>query len=469
MKESNFAVRRTEEVPEDAIVISEDDFEPDAPAKEPSFALTKVNKPPRPDSKRMETTKTENFSDLFDEEPDATRSSGIYESFSTPQELQQYEVVEAMTFPTANGLEMGISVAKKPERTGSESNEDCVLVFEDTDLGVGYGSFDGLGGEGKKGSGALASAKVAEVLPNYLIEENHRINSSSAEEAFNKLPLVKFDETLNEPVSAKAQEYSELDPAIRKKAVVVAEAFIKANKDIVETGGKTTACFTLVHTTEDGRRFAITANVGDGGALLRRANGEVNLLTKEDSLLNEMQAIGLINDARLQEMKTAPTTPFKLFEVQQNFETLNAKPAIRKQFQKLGALTDEMLKEMQTEPGKLFTLKIEMSYNKLKSSNSKALGDSSITAPRISITEMQPGDEIYNVTDGILDFYEDETGDLDVKSIEGALNRGTTLKERIDSVREIAGIRSKLIAIDDAKTKDTDDSAISGVRYAEAA
>ena len=65
MKESNFAVRRTEEVPEDAIVISEDDFEPDAPVKEPSFALPKVNKPPRPDKKRSEAIKNESLSDSF--------------------------------------------------------------------------------------------------------------------------------------------------------------------------------------------------------------------------------------------------------------------------------------------------------------------------------------------------------------------------------------------------------------------
>lgn len=424
MKDQDFAAQRIESIPKNVTIVSEDDFESDEPVKEPSFNLPKVSKPPRPDmKKRPEATKTESLSDLFDNEPDAVRSSGVHESFSTPQEMQEFEIVEAMTFPTANGLEGGVTLQKKRERTGGEKNEDCVLAFEDKDLGAGYGSFDGLGSEGKKGAGALASAKAVEVLPMHLIETYQKLNDTKISEDFEKLSLITLDANLNQAITATPEAYKHLEPAVMKKAIAVSEALKKTNEDVKNTGGKTTACFTLMHTSEDGKRYAITANIGDSGAILRRTDGSVSIITKEDAALPQMIEAGAIPQAELAKMKADPNG-YKL--------------------------------------GGKFT------YNKLKLTNTQALGSSEAT-PRITITEMQPGDEIYNVTDGILDFFENEEGDTDIESIKNVLNKGGSLKERMESLREVADARSKVAALDEDSSKVSDDSAISAIRYAEAA
>ena len=337
--------------------------------------------------------------------------------------MQEFEIVEAMTFPTANGLEGGVTLQKKRERTGGEMNEDCVLAFEDKDLGAGYGSFDGLGSEGEKGAGALASAKAVEVLPGHIIETYQKLQDGNTREDFNKLSLIVLDQEKNQAVTAKPEAYSHLEPSVMKKAIAISEALKKTNEEVKTTGGKTTACFTLMHTSEDGKRYAITANIGDSGAILRRVDGSVSVITKEDAALPQMIEAGAIPEAELKKMKADP---------------------------------------------KGYKLGGKFTYNKLKLMNTQALGSDEAT-PRITITEMQQGDEIYNVTDGILDFFEDENDETDIESIKNVLNKGASLKERMEGLREVADARSKVASLDKDSSKVSDDSAISAIRYAEAA
>ena len=376
--------------------------------------------------KPLEATADDDVMELADADlEDVDEASEVREKLKIPFEIQKEKLVEAQTFRSSNGIEGGISLQKKRERTDADLNQDCVLIYEDEMLGTGYGVFDGLGGEGEKSSGAFASAKAVEVLPRHLEEAHRNILGSTVRKEFAKLSLIKLNEKTQEAETAKAEDYITADLEVMKKAVAIREALKRSNEDVRETEGKTTACFTLMHTTKDGKRFAITANIGDGGAILRRKDGSISMLTKEDGALTMYIEKGFLGPSRLELMKAEPTKEFDI-------------------------------------AGKMVT------YDYLKRANTQVLGSSIGVEPRITITELEDGDEVFNVTDGILDFFEDENGDFDQEALRGAL-KGKTLQERINRLREIADVRSKIKKTEKGALKDTDDMAIAAMGYAKAA
>jgi serine/threonine protein phosphatase PrpC len=337
------------------------------------------------------------------------------ETLPPTSEIQKMRTVPAVIIPAKRGLVGGITMSAKRNRPADELNEDCVLAFDDAELGTGYGSFDGLGGEG---NGARASETAVHVLPEYLKQAYHTMNAELVSDLFSKLSLIKPNPQTGIPEAVNADTSTEVE--IMKKSVAISEALKRTNKDVIASKGKTTACFTLIHTTPERKRFAITANVGDGGAILRRADGSLVLLTKEDSALSEAIEEGLISEHDLGEMKKDP-----------------------RGYKVKGA-----------------------TYELLKRANSQALGKKEIR-PKITITELSVGDEIYNVTDGILDFYENESGDFDLSKVKVIFDQKPTFKERIDGLREIAEIISK--SLEKSALKTADDSAITAIQYKEVA
>ncbi|MFA5130334.1 MAG: protein phosphatase 2C domain-containing protein [Patescibacteria group bacterium] len=343
--------------------------------------------------------------------------SDVHDKFS-PEMLQKEEVVEAVTFKPFNGVELGITLEKKRGRQEKgELNQDSVLLFEDPEIGEGVGVFDGLGKTKGDASGALASAKATEVLPQHLREAFHGMNVAQISEQFSKLSFAAYDAKNQKAISATAETYAGIDPEVMKRAVAIAEAFQRVNDDVKETGGETTACFTLKYTTKDGKHFSITVNVGDSGAILRKKNGEVSLITKPDKPIPQLIEMGRLTPELLQQMREKPTEVV----------------AFGKSYEALTRLTTQSL------------------GTKIK--------------PVFTIMELEAGDEVHNVSDGVLDFNVDENDELDLQLIKAALN-AESYPERINRLREHSGLRSKIKASEDNDFKDTDDISDAAIRIA---
>lgn len=358
---------------------------------------------------------------------DEDRASGEYTIREKPEAgiLQKEDVVEAIEFKSFNGIEGAISMQKKKGRGPEERNEDNVVIFEDPEIGTGYGVCDGLGEEKE---GDAASKKVEEIL-------GQRIEEAYADTPETEAGLKAVAETLSfvgeennkvnlldsEKSAEEIERLASSDPEILRKTIALSNALKRTNQDVVETGGKTTVCFTLIHRTKNGKRFAITANIGDSGAVLRKKDGTVYKITKEDSSLNEAIERGIIPPKELEKMKAEPST---------------------------------------------YAYQGRVTYEYLKRANSQALGGE-LVEPTFKITELEGGDEIYHVTDGVLDFFETKELDTDTKGLSEAL-RGETLKERIDRLREVTNQRMKIAEGDEEAFKDTDDIAIATIRIPEA-
>jgi serine/threonine protein phosphatase PrpC len=280
---------------------------------------------------------------------------------------------------------------------------------------------DGLGGEGND---AIASEKLAAVLPNRLTEAYNGLRTASPDE------LLKYAESLSiitrDPETgalAHAKDASQkrtalfanLYPEITRKATAISRALQAANEDVIASGGKTTVSFSVIHTEEDGGIFAITANIGDSGTLVRRANGDVETITMEDNLLDQLIEGGFLSAELLEQMKKEPTKQFAI-------------PRLPKSF----------------------------SYVDIKRTMVHALGGKSVE-PRISVTELQKGESVIALTDGYLDFLEHE-GELDLEAVKGALKENDPVA-RMNRLREITGVRYRLQKQDGENLKELDDMA----------
>lgn len=334
--------------------------------------------------------------------------------------LQKERAIEARQFELIDGVEAAFTMHKGDKRGDEEPNEDCVRIFEDPEFGVVGGVFDGLGGEG---NGALASAKASEVLLARMrnaLETVRDLNPSVLELVLvPEVHLVVRDGKTGELAHAKKEEqiitssYIDVDPAIAKKAIALSSALKAINHDVKATNGKTTACVSMIHTTEDGRRFSITANIGDSGALRRKSDGSIERMTIEDSALDGLMEAGVI--------------------------------------------TPELFKEMRENPDKDFTFgRTARTYRQLRLMNTQALGADKVS-PRITIEELEEGDELVMLTDGYLDFLEHE-GELDTDAIKGAMNEKDPVS-RLNRLTEITKVMERIQVSEGSNLKKPDDKA----------
>ena len=358
--------------------------------------------------------------DLIDEEPDSSHFvSGTYEKGRIEAGmLQTEEVVEAERVLMSDGVDVAIALAKKEGRQeNGERNEDNVLVYESPDLGLMTGVMDGLGGvQERRNAAADASAVVESHLPNYAESFLRELSDSEVSDVLKGIRFTKIGEQGPEATSDADRDsiLGSADPIIQKKIASIVKALEKVNDDVTETGGKTTACITTIHTMDDGRRFAITANIGDSGAFKRSADGNLQEITREDSLLNELLAEGYITTEKIQEMRSDPKVTFKL--------------------------------------GK------EMSYQALKMTNTRGLG-SSTADPSISLVELKPGDSIVLATDGSIDFFEDQDRQETDMDVLRATLHGDKAEEQADNLFEVTRNRQKL-ADKEGSYKKNDDIAL---------
>lgn len=276
------------------------------------------------------------------------------------------------------GVMMGKDEGKRP---GAERGEDMFLADKETGL---TGVFDGLGGEGEKGSGANASGISALFAPSL-----YKIVSGAAE----KLPASKLNDELSKvadgqasfehpsEVAAKKKEiggaWAKQPVEIQREIVTLYKTVQKLSEKTGETKGMTTVTLGKTVKLADGRMYEIVANVGDSGATRVDAEGRAHDITNEDSAVDQAVSMGFLTRKQSEDPNFNVVLP--------GGTTRTVAQLRRAMYQALGM------------PG-------------------------TIVVPRISVIEMRPGDKIVYATDGIRDEIADAGGNFDAKRAADILN-----------------------------------------------
>lgn len=298
---------------------------------------------------------------IFEEEPDASDVSGKVEraSAETRGEWQKMEQVKGRieAFDDKGELSVHFDMRKdQDKRPGDEPGEDMFLADKKTGL---TGVFDGLGGEG---GGDKASAKAAEMAPTRyeevlaLLKKDPKQLEALGSAMIEKQAGLAHPSMRDRMVEAGKKMWSSLPDALKVQMVALYETVGKLNGDVRATKGLTT--LTLGKTVElpDGRMFEVVANVGDSGAFKVRADGSASELTQEDSTLDQALSMGLLTPEEAQDPDHLVTLPG------------GAKAPV----------------------------------SKLRAGMYQALGGE-LDSPRISVTEIRPGEKVVYVTDGVRD------------------------------------------------------------------
>lgn len=355
--------------------------------------------------------------------PPSARKAEMEARAAKIAELQLERVVEAQTVRLVDGIQATYTMEKSEKRADTERGEDAVFTYEDPEIGPMAGVADGLG-ENNSGNGKFASEKIIAILPEQITRAYNELRDIPAEklrEATGMLSIVTRNAENGKlalaetPEQKRSEIFFNLYPEIARKALAISNALKVANEDVRASGGKTTFSFSVIHMEEDGGKFAITANIGDSGTILQRVNGSVELVTIEDSALNQ------------------------LIEME--------------------AIDAELLAQMRREPTKKFSVPKygQLSYEYLKRANTQALGSKENVKPTITVTELEPGDRLIALTDGYLDFLEHE-GELDLEAVKGALKENDPIA-RMNRLREITSLLARVQKQEGEGLKDPDDMA----------
>jgi serine/threonine protein phosphatase PrpC len=187
------------------------------------------------------------------------------------------------------GYAMAMGKYRYREAGGGEYGQDMVLADGESGL---LAVADGLGGEGAKEAGSLASAYAAERLPS-LYDQTARRLAASGETDKIAAALIGVKTEL-EGVS-EAEEWWKRQPHPAKiVALRLFEAVRLLSDEVGGTGGKTTLVGGKTVRDEDGRLYEVVVSVGDSLALKQKADGGVEQVNVEDSALGFLQCKGLL-------------------------------------------------------------------------------------------------------------------------------------------------------------------------------
>jgi serine/threonine protein phosphatase PrpC len=346
------------------------------------FETTPEEKPPE-----MEVTAVEpEVMEVADEEIEAVTLRPP--AMPSPEFLldeQLPDIIEGKEVAGFPQLEVAYTLAKKnANRPEKLPNEDTALADPRNGL---LGVFDGLGGV--KGS-ARASALAAKDFPTVFWKLHARV-LLRADEDISTAVRERINQRTQERISLRPPgKYPEEIQALQKeqegilhvltqdnrlaaKTLALLESFDNISARILKTETKTetTGCVGFIHTTEDGKRYAVVGNVGDSGAFVIRKDGTASSITHDDSLTNEQLEAHTINAAGLLELKQNP--------------------------QKKYNMTISIHGQQQV---------MDYDYLGLGAAVLRTLGRTETAAVSLSITELEPGDDIVFCTDGVIDKYE---------------------------------------------------------------
>lgn len=355
--------------------------------------------------------------------------------YREPGELQTEPAVPAQEILGYENCRVFLTMEKKMSRNYlKEENEDNVLADPGTGL---FGVMDGLGG---MGSGDLASKAVERKMPDIYSEELEKMGGKDISAAINEIVKSQLPRTIGVGDATVVEKLSEemkkrmakADPEIIFKALALLRSFKRLNVVVKGTGGMTTACIGLVHKTPDGRRYAIVANLGDSGALIRHEDGSLERLTDEDSAFDDLVRQGVkINGLDLKDYLELGRDRIT-GKININYPVpIPITPGSCRAMTYTQDYCDEQIKKGVTA--------FNMDYGTLMATVTGCLGTKTPETPSLEIVELESGDELVMCTDGILDKYENQkTGETDYPELANDLDIGRTPEDRLDNLRVMA-------------------------------
>ncbi|MCR4278329.1 MAG: protein phosphatase 2C domain-containing protein [bacterium] len=356
-----------------------------------------------------------------------------------PGELQEPDVVEAFEIKGFPGLEVVATLeaknARKKDKEMGKQNRNQDNIIADPETGL-LGVLDGLGGEG---FGDLASKEAETSISKHFADELKNIMSLDTPRVVQRLANAELayqgQKDFGNQLEIRKNSIDEIekimqeDPSIGKKGLALIEAIKATHVDVKKTKGKSTICVGTIHTTPDGSHWAIIANAGDSGAFLKKENGLIEALTKEDSLFRYLIKTGALTPELLDEMKNQEED-----EKRADNEGTNKDAEERKTF------------PIEVLPG----LTKEYTYTGLKIRLTQALGGSD-PDPSLVFRSLNPGEEILFATDGVIDKFESqETDEMNLVEMASSSSLGGRSQiNRLDTFREISKARTTYKEDDD--------------------
>lgn len=280
-------------------------------------------------------------------------------------EMQKQELVAGEIDDFQEGADVAFVLSRAESKNKREKgyNQDAVIAKD----GI-IGALDGLGGSKE---GGLAAAKVADRFPDLLSEQEVTFRFAKDMDAFkddfveSQLFLLHKDAAEGER-SRISEAWDAAPDEVKRKMMEFREAIKGADKVAKETGGQTTIDVSTT-VTVDGKRYEVFGHAGDGGLTLKRADGTVEELTREDSLLDFLIASGMM----------PPDAHERLDEEADVPKSLQAK------LRKAARISEDT-------PLKYYHVRMAMM---------NGLGGEGVI-PRIGYVEVHDGDELYLNSDG---------------------------------------------------------------------
>jgi serine/threonine protein phosphatase PrpC len=363
----------------------------------------------------------------------------LLEGIESVREEQRLSVVPAKTVSGFADMDVAYTLEQKrrsESATTARRNEDAALADPSSGL---LGVFDGVGSTAQ---GAEASAIAAHILPDLFLEEETRQRLRTKKEVLTDLRRSLIQQTerraMLRPASAEGKteintlraEESRMRDILDKhldlaaRALALLTSLREADTHVRTTNSSTTACVGFIHTTSEGVRYAVIANIGDSGALLVSASGHVEQITQDDSYLNDLLASRILSPEMLLRMKKDPTK-------RHNIPVYNDPHHVRM---------------------------TPMTYHDISAYVIRTLGKGS--AASLTIQELQPGDTLLLGTDGLIDKYETlPTANtrvdnvirelMDFTPLSEPLQVDTPLPSQLDDIRTEASLRKAYKTTDD--------------------
>lgn len=325
-------------------------------------------------------------------------------------EMQKKEmVVGEMEFPGGVEVAFALSRAEDPDKRKKSANQDAIIMRD----GI-IGALDGLGGSK---AGGLASAEVSNHFPTFLSKEEQALELAD-EKTVEGLKNDYVESQLQMlGKDAAAEERAKLEAAweaaptdVRKAMISMREAIKHADKVAEKAGGQTTIDVAKTVTVGD-RRFVVFGHAGDGGMTLKRMDGTVEELTKEDSLLDTLIGMGFASPDALKDLDAKAAIPAKVEAMVRKAGSLDAGSEVK----------NRHIRMMMTN----------------------ALGGDAPVIPRTGYIEVFAGDELYLNSDGPREELTGEDGMYDPKRVAGITSPDATPLENAKAINAAAKAEGK--------------------------
>lgn len=235
--------------------------------------------------------------------PENTREiRSVSDSIRTGEKEQRLPELYLSTENSETGTEISLALKKGEKREKSDRGEDALFFDPDTGLG---GIADGLGGEGKEGSGAIASEMATKLIPQAYkkIKKEWDLKEITRDDIISFITdqldgegITPQNPLYHQRLSRSLSEIAALPEEVLRESIVLQKSIELIHKRIregKETDGSTTLSLGKTLVLEDGRRIEVYAQVGDGRITKVRADGSTVDCLKEHSLANILRARGM--------------------------------------------------------------------------------------------------------------------------------------------------------------------------------